>query len=161
VKIVRERGIGGEPEGNEQRPRLAGEERRRVVMLIRREVRLRPLELKHAQRGRGEIERGLGMAASPQRVERPDHAGRTDMESLQRQQLLPPVPFVRRPERSGIELRVAVGDDRRDRIFDACRIPRLVGERLELRWFVEHGASLRERQAQGQHEGGGRVGTRA
>ena len=28
------------------------------------------------------------------------------------------------------------------RILDACRIPRLVGQRLELRWFVEHGARL-------------------
>jgi hypothetical protein len=115
-----------------------------VVMLIRREVRRRPLELECAQRGGGEVERGLGMAPSPQRVERPDHPGCTDVESLQRQRLLPPLPFVGRPERVGIERCVGVGDDRRDRILDVCRIPGLVGQRLELRWFVEHGASLRE-----------------
>ena len=39
-------------------------------MLIRREVRRRPLELERAERGGGEVERGLGVAASPQRVER-------------------------------------------------------------------------------------------
>ena len=142
MQLVRERGVGGEPEGDEQWPRLAAEERRRVVMLIRRGVRLRALELDRAQRGGGEVERGLGVAASPQRVERPDHAGRTDVEVLQRQRLLPPVPFVRGPERVGIERRVSVGDDRGDRVHDARGIPRLVGQRFELRWFVEHGVSL-------------------
>jgi hypothetical protein len=34
-------------------------------MLIRRGVRLGALELERAQRGGGEVERGLGMAASP------------------------------------------------------------------------------------------------
>jgi hypothetical protein len=78
------------------------------------------------------------VAAAPQRVERPDHAGRTDIEALQRQRLLPPVPVVRRPQRVGIECRVGVGDDRGDRVLGARWNPQLVGQRLELRRFVEH-----------------------
>jgi hypothetical protein len=49
---------------------------------------------------------------------------------------------VRRPERLGIERGVGVGDDRGDRILDTRRNPRLVDERLELRWFVEDLASV-------------------
>jgi len=49
---------------------------------------------------------------------------------------------VRGPERIGIERRVGVGHYRRDRVRDARRVPQLVGQRLELRWFVEHRASL-------------------
>src|SRR3954452_22571568 len=81
------------------------------------------------------------MAASPQRVERPDHAGRTNVEAFQRQRLLPPVPFVRGPERIGIEYRVSVGDDRGDRVLDARRVPRLFSQPLELSWVVQHGAT--------------------
>jgi hypothetical protein len=84
VQVVRECRIGGEPEGDEQRSCLAAEERRRVVMLIRREVRRRPLELDRVQRGGGEVERGFGMAASPQGVQCPDHAGCTGVKALQR-----------------------------------------------------------------------------
>ena len=73
------------------------------------------------------------MTASPQRIERPDHTGRTDVEVLHRQRCLPPVPFVGGPERIEIERRVGVADDRGDRVSDACRIPPLVGQRLELR----------------------------
>jgi hypothetical protein len=47
------------------------------------------------------------------------------------------------PEGVGIERRVSVRDDRRDRILDGRRIPRLVDQRLELRWLVQHGAKLR------------------
>ena len=115
-----------------------------MVMLIRRGVRLGALELERSQRGAGEVERGLGVAASPQRVERPDHAGCTDVEVLHRQRLLPPVPFVRGPERLPIERRVGVGDDRRDCVHNALGIPQLVGQRFELGWFVEHGSTLRE-----------------
>jgi hypothetical protein len=139
MEVVRERRIGGEPEGDEQRSCLAAEQRCRVVMLIRRGVRLGAFELERAQRGRGEVERGFGVAASPQRVERPDHAGRTNVEALQRQRLLPPVPFVRGPERIEIKRRVGVGDDRGDRVLDAHRIPRLVGQPLKLSWVVQHG----------------------
>jgi hypothetical protein len=84
------------------------------------------------------------MAASPQRVERPDHAGPAEVEVLERQRLLPPVPFVRGPERVGVERRVSVGDDRRDRVLDARRIPGLVDQRLELGWVVQHDPRLRE-----------------
>ena len=116
-------------------------------MLIRRGVRLGALELERAQRGGGEVERGLGMAASPKPVERPDHAGCPNVEVLQRQRLLPPVPFVGGPERIGIERRVNVGNDRGDRVHNARGIPRLVGQRFELRWFVEHRVSLRDGQS--------------
>jgi hypothetical protein len=143
VQVVGERGIGSEAEGDEQRPGLSAEQRRRVrVRLARHEVRLGTLELERAQRGVGEVDRRLGVAAPPQRIERPDHAGRTDIEVLHRQRRLPPVPFVCRPERSEVERRVGVGDDRGDRILDARRIPRLVAQRLELRRFIEHDASL-------------------
>jgi hypothetical protein len=86
------------------------------------------------------------MAASPQRVERPDHAGRTDVESLQRQRLLPPVPFVGGPERIGIERRVGVGDDRGDRVLDARRVPRLVSQPLKLSWLVQYGREANAKQ---------------
>src|SRR2546430_13613011 len=61
MEVGRERRIRGEPEGDEQRSCLAAEERRRVVMLIRREVRSRPLQLECAQRGGGEVERRFGV----------------------------------------------------------------------------------------------------
>jgi hypothetical protein len=83
------------------------------------------------------------MTASPQRVERPDHARRTDVERLQRQRLLPPLPFVGGPEPVGVERRVGVGDDRRDRVGDARGLPRLAGQWIELRRLVEHGVSVR------------------
>jgi hypothetical protein len=138
MQVVRQRRIGGEPEGDEQRPGLTAEERRRVVMLIGREVRSRPLQLDRAQRGGGEVERALGVASSPQRVQRPDHAGGARVEALQRQRLLPSVPLVSRPERIAIERRVGVGDDVGDRTLDALRNPRLVDQTLELRPLVEH-----------------------
>jgi len=60
------------------------------------------------------------------------------------------------PERVGIERRVGVGDDYRDRVRDARRIPRLVGQGLELRRFVERSASVRDHQQEkgGRLEGG-------
>ena len=82
------------------------------------------------------------MAAPPKRVERPDHAGRTDVEILHRHRLLPPVPFVGGPELLGVERSVSVRDDRGDRALDARGIPRLFDQRLELRRLVEHAASL-------------------
>ena len=84
MQVVRERRVGGEPEGDEQRPRLAAEQRRRVVMLIRRGVRIGTRELERAQRRGGEVERGRSMAASPKRVEGPDRAGGPNVEVLQR-----------------------------------------------------------------------------
>jgi len=41
------------------------------------------------------------------------------------------------PERLPIERRVGLGDDLGDRVVDACRNPRLVDQRLELRRLVE------------------------
>src|SRR5918912_168900 len=119
-------------------------------MLIGREVRRRALELERAQRGGGEVQRGFGVAASPQRVERPDHAGRTNVEVLQRQRFLPPFPFVRGPEPLRIERRVGVGDDRRDRVLNARRGPRLVSQPLKLSWVVQHAATLTRTAALGQ-----------
>jgi hypothetical protein len=118
----------GAPPGSHAHPPWSPARRARVraCARLRRQVRARS---RHGQ--------------LPQRVERPDHTGRTDMEVLHRQRLLPPIPVVRGPECLEIERRVGVGDDRGDRVLDARRIPRLVGERLKLRWFVEHGASLR------------------
>jgi hypothetical protein len=107
-------------------------------MLIRRVARLGMLELERAQRGGGEVERGLGVAAPSQRVERPDHAGSTHVEVFQRQRLFPPVPFVRGPELVEIKRRVGVGDNRGDHVLDAGRNPRRVDQRLELRRLVEH-----------------------
>jgi len=121
-------------------------------MLIRREARLSTLELERARRGAGEVERGLGPAASPERVERPDHAGRPDVEVLQRERLLPPIPFVRGPERIGVERGGGIRDDRGDGVFDPRRIPRLVDQRLELRGFVEDRPSVHVRAA-AAHDG--------
>ena len=50
-------------------------------MLIRREVRPRPLELDRAHHGGGQVARRLGMAALPEFIECPDHAGRTDVQA--------------------------------------------------------------------------------
>jgi hypothetical protein len=97
MQVVRERRIGREPEGDEQRPGLAAQERRGMVVLVRREVRRRTIELERTPRGAGEIEQGLGMAASSQRVQRPDDAGCTGVQALQRERRLPHIPFVNRP----------------------------------------------------------------
>src|SRR5207244_2861222 len=51
VHVVRKRWVAGQPEGDEQRSRLARHERTRTVMLIRSEVRRRALELDRARRG--------------------------------------------------------------------------------------------------------------
>jgi hypothetical protein len=109
-----------------------------MVVVVPREVRRRPLELERAQRGGREVDRGLGAAAPPQRVQRPDHAGPTGVEALQRQRLVLSVPFVRGPERLRVERRVGVRDDRGDRILDPRRHPRLVDQSVELRRLVEH-----------------------
>src|SRR5436190_9366081 len=138
VQVVRKGGLGGEPEGDQQRPGLSLEQRRLVVMLIRRGVRRRTHELERAQRGCGEVERRLRMAAPAQRVERPDHTGGADVEVLHRERSSPSVPFVGEPETFGIEGRIGVADDPRDRLLDPGWIPGLVGQRLELAWFVEH-----------------------
>ena len=73
-----------------------------------------------------------------QHVERPDHAGRADVEVLHRRRRLPAVPLVGRPERVGVVRRVDVGDDRADRVADARFVPRRVGQRLERLRPVEH-----------------------
>jgi hypothetical protein len=71
------------------------------------------------------------MAALPKFIECPDHAGRTDVQAGQRQRLLPRIPIVCQPERLRIERRVGVGNDRSDRLLDARRNPRLVGQSIE------------------------------
>jgi hypothetical protein len=50
-------------------------------MLIRSEVRRRPLELDRARRGGNQVARRLGMAAPLEFIECPDHAGRTDVQA--------------------------------------------------------------------------------
>ncbi len=139
VKIVRERGVGCEPEGDEQRARLAVEECSRAMVLIRRRIGLGALELQGTHRNAGELERCLGMTTAPERVERPDQPGRAGVKDLQRVSHGRDVrlPLVGGPEQIRVERRVGIGDDRSDRILDTPRIPRLVGQRLELLWLVE------------------------
>jgi hypothetical protein len=85
VKIVRERAVRRQPERNEQRSRLAAEQRGRMRMrLARHEVGLGALKLERAQRCAGEVERRLGVTPSAQLVDRPDHASRTDIKVLHR-----------------------------------------------------------------------------
>jgi hypothetical protein len=50
-------------------------------VLIRGEVRPRPLELERAHHGGGEVARGLGTVAPSKLVQGPDHAGRTDVQA--------------------------------------------------------------------------------
>ena len=93
-----------EPAGDEQDPGLAGEEPRRARLgddLPFHVVRLGTPALERAQRGCRQVERRLGETAAPQVVERPDHAGRADVEVLQRQRSVLAVPLVRGPERVG------------------------------------------------------------
>jgi hypothetical protein len=50
-------------------------------MLIRSEVRRRPLEFDRTHHGASEVARRVGMAALPQFIECPDHAGGTDVQA--------------------------------------------------------------------------------
>jgi hypothetical protein len=104
-----------------------------MVMLVAIGVRLVAEELERPQRGGGEVERRRRVAAASERVERPDHGGGADIEVLERQVRPPAVPLVRGPERRCIERRIGVRDDRGDRVSDTSRVPRLVGQSLELR----------------------------
>jgi len=82
------------------------------------------------------------MPAALQFVQRPDHAGSTDVEVLQRQRCPPAVPLLSRPEPVVIECGGGIRGDRGDRIADSRRIPGLVDQGLELIRFVEDRASL-------------------
>lgn len=109
-----------------------------MVMLVAIGVRFVAEELERPQRGGGEVERRLRMAAASERVERPDHARGADVEVLERRARPPAVPLVRGPERRCIERRIGVRDDHGDRLSNASRIPRLVGQWLELRRLIQH-----------------------
>ena len=76
VQIVRQPGVRLQPERREERPGLPAEQRprSRVQLALREiclEVGVRTLQLDHARRGRGEVERRLGMPPPAQRVDRP------------------------------------------------------------------------------------------
>jgi hypothetical protein len=80
--------------------------------------------------GSGEIDLRLGETAAPEDVERPDHAGGTNVQVLQRRRRLPAVPFVRRPELLWFERGIRVDNDASDRVAHAALAPRFVGQRL-------------------------------
>jgi hypothetical protein len=67
-------------------------------------------------------------------VERPHHAGRATVEDFERvlHAVEVRIPVVDGPERGRIERRLGIGNDRRNRILDARRNPRLVDQGLEL-----------------------------
>jgi hypothetical protein len=91
----------------------------------------------------GQVERRLRTATTPQRVERPDHAGGAHIERLQRLRRPPAVPLVGRPQRRRIVSGVDIVDDRPDRVAHATLVPGLVGERLERVRPIQHlGRSL-------------------
>jgi hypothetical protein len=145
VQVVCERRVAREPGRHEQRPGLAEEQRGRVVVrLAGLDVGLGADELERAQRRSGEVERGLGVTAAPQGVERPDDSGRADVQALQRRRSVARVPLVRGPERLSVERGAGVRHDPGNRLLYAGRIPRLAAQRLELGRVVEHGASLRD-----------------
>jgi hypothetical protein len=81
VHVVRERRVAGQPESDERCSRQAGHERTRTVVVVRSEVRRRPLELDRTRRGGGQVARRLGMAPPLEFIECPDHAGRTDVQA--------------------------------------------------------------------------------
>ena len=99
-------------------------------------------------RGRGEIDRRLGVASAAQDIERPDDACRSHVEVLQRVGRLPPVPFFGRPEPVRVECAVRVGHDRADCVADAPLVPGLVRQRLEELGLVEHQRSNQARIAE-------------
>ena len=106
-----------EPARDKQDPGLAREQPglgRLGQRFPRQVVRLHAPPLERVDRDRGQVERRLGEAALPQVVERPDDARSADVEVLHGQRGLPAVPLVRRPERTGVERGVDVGDDGRD-----------------------------------------------
>jgi hypothetical protein len=77
--VVRERRVGGQPKRGAApvRPHMSAP----TVVVVRREVRRRPLELDRAHQGTGQVERRLGMAPPLEFIECPDHAGRTDVQA--------------------------------------------------------------------------------
>src|SRR2546426_7882216 len=83
------------------------------------------------------------MAASPESLERPAHAGRTGMENLRWLPVVVLVPLVYEgPEPVKTERRIDVGDDRRNRAFDVRSNPWLVNQAVELVRLVKHGFLL-------------------
>src|SRR5436305_4211762 len=83
------------------------------------------------------------MAASPECLECPAHAGRTGIENLRWLPVAVLVPLVYDgPEPVETERRIDVGDDRRNRAFDVRSNPWLVNQTVELVRLVKHGFLL-------------------
>src|SRR5438034_9156604 len=83
------------------------------------------------------------MAASPQCLECPAHAGRTGIENLRWLPVAVLVPLVYDgPEPVETKRRIDVGDDRRNRAFDVRSNPWLVNQTVELVRLVKHGFLL-------------------
>src|SRR5207237_9677029 len=76
------------------------------------------------------------------RVKRPGASARTDVWVLHRRQRAPHVPLVGGPEPVRIVRVVGLGDDPPDPRANALLVPRLLGERLERLWLVEHYAAV-------------------
>ena len=153
--------VPGQPPGDQQDPALARQESRlgsRGQLDLTHQVRLGPPGLERTPGRRLEVDPTLGQTPPPQLVERPEHAGRADVEALHRERSVPAVPIVRRPETVRVEGRVRVGDDRPDRLAHARLVPRRVGDRLEGLRPVEHaqtletGAGPRARARQGKRQ---------
>src|SRR5438094_33155 len=100
------------------------------------------MELQRAGGSGHEIDPRFRVTASLERVERPDHSARTDVEVLQRRRRAPHVPLVRGPEPIRIVGLVGVSDDRPDPRANALLVPRLVGGRLERLGLEEHYAAV-------------------
>src|SRR6059058_1539180 len=100
------------------------------------------MELQGAGGSGHEIDPRFRVTASLERVERPDHSARTDVEVLQRRRRAPHVPLVGGPELVRVVGFLGLCDDPLDRVADAELVPGLVSERLECLWSVEHYAAV-------------------
>ena len=141
-QVVRDLRVRREAPGNGEDAGLAPEQGRlrpARQLVAGDEVGLTTPRGERARRGVGQVELRLRVAAPLQDVERPDDAGRADVEILQRQRRLPAVPLVRRPQLVAAVRGVGVRDDLADRCADAPLVPRLVRQRLECLRPVEHG----------------------
>ncbi len=105
---------------------------------------LPPLE--RAERGAGEVDGHVGVAAAAQRVERKHHSRCAGVEILDRRRAVREVLLVRVPKVVGIERFLRARDDRANGFADAFGVPRLLRQLFEVGGAKERQRALARSQ---------------
>jgi hypothetical protein len=129
-----------EPVGDDEHARFAEQQRGNPTADLFGEVGIGRVARRQRRRDVGPVARELDGTATLEPSERPDHAGRAEVERRGLLRLLELVHRVRRPERLRIECRLRIRGDRRDRAAYRRLVPLALGERLVRVGDEEHAA---------------------